>query len=82
MLRITPPSREESATLIARYQTAATQGVPADLDLRKATQENIRLQVEDLAVLIDVTVEDCRAKAVALTHLEDVLLWAGKAVFL
>lgn len=46
-----------------------------------AFQKILREQIHQVAQNLNANVEDSRAKSIALTHLEDALLWAGKAIF-
>lgn len=41
---------------------------------------NIRFQAKALAHLIDELVPDCREKSLALTHLEEVSMWANAGI--
>lgn len=45
------------------------------------TQAEIREAIFDVAQAINEDVEDGREKSLALTHLEESLMWAGKAIF-
>lgn len=45
------------------------------------TQAAIRSDIHDLAQSINRMVEDGREKSLALTHLEEALMWTGKAIF-
>lgn len=53
----------------------------------KPTREQLEYQSElrdnfaTLANDINHTVEDSREKSLAITHLEEALMWAGKAIF-
>lgn len=44
-------------------------------------QNDIRQVFAGLAQRINADVADSRAKSTALTHLEDALMWTGKAIF-
>jgi len=44
-------------------------------------QKEFRGQVHDLAQALNLKVEDCREKDLAITKLEEALMWAGKAIF-
>lgn len=46
-----------------------------------ATQAAIRSDIHNLAQAINRMVEDGREKSLALTHLEEALMWTGKAIF-
>lgn len=41
----------------------------------------LRLEIAELADEINHKVEDSREKSLAITHLEEALMWAGKAIF-
>lgn len=79
-LRTIPPSRDQEAALLSRFKTAQAEP-PEDIEERKRAQRMIQSAIEGVAIDIDHYVEDGRAKALALTHLEEALMWAGKAVF-
>ena len=79
-LRTIPASREEEAQLTARFRTAQAEP-PADIEERKAAQTAIQMTILDAAQTIDENVENSREKSLALTHLEEALMWAGKAIF-
>lgn len=72
------PTREDADDIRARFGIAQD-GKPtaAQLDEQKA----LKLAVSELAVGFNANVADGREKSVALTHLEEFLLWAGKAIF-
>lgn len=57
----------------------AQDGTPSPEAL--ALQRAIRDEIAAIAVAFNAEIVDSRAKSVALTHLEDFLLWAGKAIF-
>lgn len=44
-------------------------------------QRKIRGTIYTVARVINDNVEDGREKSLALTHLEEALMWAGKAIF-
>lgn len=77
-LRTIPRDTDEQNALIARFQTAAKGEPPTQeqLDL----QEDIRARILHTATHIDASVEPSRAQALALTHLEEALMWAGRAI--
>lgn len=80
-LRTIPPSREEEALLLSRFQTAASAPQPDDFEERVVVQNEVRTQIIELAQTLDVNLENSSAKEQALTHLEAALMWAGKAIF-
>jgi hypothetical protein len=77
-LRAVSRSRAEIEALKARFIIA--QDTLPEADLLRA-QADIRIHVNALAQFIDETIADGREKSVVLTHLEDALMWAGKAIF-
>lgn len=80
-LRATPRNAEQQNALIARFKTAATSPVPDDIERRKEVQEAARKAILQAATIIDIEIADSREKSLALTSLEEALLWVGKAVF-
>ena len=72
------PMRETPADIHARFGIAQD-GKPTEAQLQQ--QALLRQQIADLAVEINAEIEDSREKSLALTHLEDALMWAGKAIF-
>lgn len=44
-------------------------------------QRQLREDIADIADNINQSVADSREKSLALTHLEEALMWAGKAIF-
>lgn len=44
-------------------------------------QKGFREEVHALAQALNTYVADSREKSLALTHLEEALMWAGKAIF-
>lgn len=79
-LRTIPASREEEAALLSRFKTAQAEP-PADVGDRKRVQTSIQDSIIVAASRIDTNVENSHAKEQALLHLEEALMWAGKAVF-
>lgn len=77
-LRVVSRSSDEAAALIRRFNTAQD-GAPSEEQLH--AQANIRAEIASAADEIDHLIEDGREKSIALTHLEDALMWAGKAIF-
>lgn len=49
----------------------------AQLDFQRRFREDVAALAHDL----NTTVADGREKSLAITHLEDALMWAGKAIF-
>lgn len=78
MLRRIAPSGEELTAVHARFGIAQDSAPePEALSL----QANIRGEVVSLADYLTIEVEPSRELSLALTHLEEALMWAGKAVF-
>ena len=78
MLRRIAPSGEELKDLRARFGIAQD-GEPAPEALSE--QRIIRNRTALLAEHLVAEVEPSRELSLALTHLEEALMWAGKAVF-
>lgn len=57
----------------------AQDGKPTDDQL--AQQRAVRAAVANAAQHVNLYAPDGRAKSLALTHLEEALMWAGKAIF-
>lgn len=79
-LRTIPASREEEAQLRARFQIAQDTP-PEDIEQRKRIQGFVRDDIHSVADFIDKNVENGPTKEQALIHLEEALMWAGKAIF-
>lgn len=79
-LRTIPPTREEESALRARF-LIAQDTPPEDIEDRKFVQGFVRDDIHAVADFIDKKVENGREKSLALTHLEEALMWAGKAIF-
>lgn len=78
MLRQIAPSGEEIKAVRARFGIAQdSKPAPEALSL----QAEIRETVAHLAEFLAEEVEPSRELSLALTHLEEALMWAGKAVF-
>lgn len=72
------PTREDAADVRARFGIAQdSRPTAAQLDY----QATVRARIADLAVDLNADVEDSREKSLALTALEEALMWAGKAIF-
>lgn len=82
-LREISRTAEEVNRLDARFGIA--QDVPeVDEDTRTSqlqVQQLVRRRISETAEVIDNNVADSREKSLALTHLEEALMWAGKAIF-
>lgn len=82
-LRQIEPSREEREQLEARFMIAADAPVvtPEVRAQQIAMQNHIRAQIAVAAFAVQNGTEPSREQFCALTHLEEALLWAGKAIF-
>lgn len=72
------PTRLSADDIATRFGIAQ-HGRPTEAQL--AYQADIAQVFVGLAQRINADVADGRAKAEALTHLEDALMWTGKAIF-
>ena len=79
MLRRIAPSGEELKDVRARFGIAQdSKLVPAEaLSIQRSIRDRTALLAEHLAAEI----EPSRELSLALTHLEEALMWAGKAIF-
>ena len=64
-----------------RFGIAQDAPVPEDIAERQALQRSVRATIYSAAVLINSEIEQSRELSLALTHLEEALMWAGKAIF-
>ena len=78
MLRRIAPSGEEIMAVRARFGIA--QDSKPELEAL-SLQAAIRRDVAYLAEYLASKIEPSRELSLALTHLEEALMWAGKAVF-
>ena len=80
MALINTPSfaRESIPNLQARFGIAQD-GVPSPEQLKE--QALTRDAIVKVALRLNQYVEDSREKSLALTALEEALMWAGKAIF-
>lgn len=69
----------ESRDDIERRFGIAQDGAPNQEQL--GLQSAIRFDLCDLAQTANYRIADSRAKSLALTHLEEALMWFGKAIF-
>lgn len=77
-LREISRTSDEQNALIRRFVIAQDSApTQAQLDL----QAELKQKVLQVATDLDVGVADSREKSVALTKLEEALMWAGKAIF-
>ena len=81
-LRQIDPSREEKDELLARFGIIAdNKKAVRDQEQRVLYEETIRDLISDTALAIQQVIEPGREQALALTHLEEALMWTGKAIF-
>ena len=78
MLRRIAPSGEECTAVRARFGIAQDSKPEPEALLLQA---GIRMEVASLAERLAIEIEPSRELSLALTHLEEALMWAGKAVF-
>ena len=78
MLRRISPSGDEVMDVRQRF-LIAQDGRPSGEAL--TAQATIREKTADLAEFINSAVEPSRELSLALTHLEEALMWAGKGLF-
>lgn len=64
-----------------RFFTAHNNTKLIDIERKKDVQRELQHQVILLARDLDTYVADCREKSIALTKLEEALMWSGKAIF-
>lgn len=63
----------------ARFNIAQDGPKPSDAQL--ANQREIRARIEAAAASIEGSAAPSREQSLALTKLEEALMWAGKAIF-
>lgn len=80
-LRQEDRTEEQKEALRARFFTAQSKEIPEDIEQRKQYQSYFQADIRGIADYIDSAVADSREKSLALTHLEEALMWAGKAIF-
>ena len=71
-------TRESEEDVRERFGIAQ-ESKPTEAQLRE--QIAVKNNIADIAVLINQNVADGREKSLALTHLEEALMWTGKAIF-
>lgn len=64
-----------------RFGIAQDAPVPEDLSERQSVQIKVRAKIYDAANEMNDKIRDSRELSLALTHLEEALMWAGKAIF-
>jgi hypothetical protein len=72
------PTRDTEAEVIARFGIAQdSRPTQAQLEYQRV----LRGEIATIAAEINADVADSREKSLALTALEEALMWAGKAIF-
>lgn len=64
-----------------RFGIAQDGYIPEDIEQRRNLQIKVRARIYEVATLINENIAQGRELSLALTHLEEALLWAGKAIF-
>lgn len=72
-------TRESREDIENRFLIAQNGPKPTEAQLSR--QSNLAAEIINLAADFNQDVEDSREKSLALTHLEEALMWAGKAIF-
>lgn len=65
--------------MTARFSTA--QDGPKATEEQLAAQKQIATVIADAGLLIEIKTKASREQSLALTKLEEALMWAGKAIF-
>lgn len=77
-----PLDEESLARIKDRFGIASDADKPhAPRDVQLGVQQALRAEIVNVALMIERTTPDCREKVLALTKLEEALMWAGKAIF-
>ena len=80
-MALMPEGATARDSIYERFGIAADGPVAADIAERVRVQIEVRAKIYEVATYLNDTVEDCREKSLALTHLEEALMWSGKAIF-
>lgn len=64
-----------------RFGIAQDAPTPTDMGTRQQIQIQVRAKVYEAAEEMNETISDSRELSLALTKLEEALMWAGKAIF-
>lgn len=67
--------------IVSRFVVAQDTCTPEEIKEQLRVQKAIRLAIFTAATEINTFLEEGREKSIALTHLEDALMWAGKSIF-
>jgi hypothetical protein len=65
----------DAAEIVARFGYHA----PRDEETKREL-DSVRDTCRDFAQFLDCFVPDCREKSLAITHLEEVMMWANAAI--
>lgn len=77
-MALMPEGTKPREEIIPRFHIA--QDGPATRE-ELTYQDEFRIELAELADELNYRVADSREKSLALTHLEEALMWAGKAIF-
>jgi len=64
-----------------RFGIAQDAPVPDDIEDRQLVQVKLRAKIYEAAKFMAGEIDSGRELSLALTHLEEALMWAGKAIF-
>lgn len=64
-----------------RFGIAQDAPVPDDIEARQQVQIQVRSDIYIAAKTMSAQIAESRELSLALTHLEEALMWAGKAIF-
>lgn len=74
-------NRTEEVFIADRFGIAQDGYIPEDQEERLDAQRRLRANIYDVAKDLVAEVEESRELSLALTKLEEALMWAGKAIF-
>lgn len=87
-LRQISRTAEEQNALIKRFGIAQDpaedkpeEGDTGTIEQKLQTQRDLREAIYKVALIVDTGIEPSREASLALTKLEEALMWAGKAIF-
>lgn len=72
---------EPVAEIYSRFGIAQDAPVPDDIEARSVAQIKVRAKIYEAATIMNDNIKDSRELRIALTRLEEALMWAGKAIF-
>lgn len=64
-----------------RFGIAQDAPAPDDIEARQLVQIQLRAKIYEAAKFMAEEIKDSRELSLALTHLEEALMWGGKAIF-